>query len=134
MEEARMNRGSKAAKFLVGFGCLTLLASALLHSLAYTQVWPVVRASNLPQNLQSVFRVAFLSMAWHWLVLAVIAWIAAVREGTLQKRLVLICGFAVLIEAILTVPFVGLFIGNELLGIASLLILCGGFLLSRPST
>ena len=110
-----------------------LLASAGLHSFAYTKLSPTVSASNLAQNLQSVFRVAFLSMAWNWLVLAIIAWIATLREARLRKPLVLICGFAVLIQAIFTVPFVGFFIGDEMIGVASLLILCGGFLLTRPS-
>jgi hypothetical protein len=128
-----MNRRSKTAKLLVGVGCVLLLASAGLHLFAYTQVSPAVSASNLPQNLQSVWRVAFLSMAWTWLVLAVIAWIALVHETTVRKPVVLICGFAVLIQAVFTVPFVGFFIGNEMIGVASLLILSGGFLLAPPS-
>ena len=32
-------------------------------------------------DLQSVFRVAFLSMAWNHLVLAIIAWIATIGEA-----------------------------------------------------
>ena len=128
-----MNSRSKTARFLVGFGCVVLLASAGLHSFAYAKLSPTVGASNLAQNLQSVFRVAFLSMAWNHLVLAIIAWIATIGEARLGKPLVLICGFAVLIQAIFTVPFVGFFIGNEMIGVASLLILCGGFSLTRPS-
>ncbi len=126
-----MDSRSKTANLLVRLGCVVLLASSVLHIVAYSRVSPVVSASNLAPNLQTVYSVAFLSMAWNWLVLAVIAWIATLRETRLAKPLVLICGSAVLIEAIFTVPFVGFFVGNEMIGAGSLLILCGGFLLTR---
>jgi uncharacterized membrane protein len=127
-----MSDRSKAARFLTGLGCLVLLASAILHSLAYLKTSRAVGASNLPPVLQSVFAVAFLSMAWNQVVLAIIAWLAALRKTALRKPIVLICGFAVLIQAISTVPFVGFFIGNEMIGAASVLILCGG-LASEPA-
>lgn len=132
-----MNGRNKAARWLAGLGCFVLLASAVLHCVAYVKVAsPAVAASNLPAAFQSVFRVSFLSMAWSWFVLAIITWIAASRETKLQKPLVLICGFAVLLQAIFTVPFLGFFVGNELIGAASLLIITGGFAFepSRPLT
>ncbi|HTU35603.1 MAG TPA: hypothetical protein VMF66_17495 [Candidatus Acidoferrum sp.] len=123
-----MNGKNKVARWLVGLGCLVLLASSILHCLAYVKFSrPAVAASNLPATLQSVFSVAFLSMAWSWLVLAIIVWLAAFHETQLRRPFVLICGFAVLLQAIFTLPFVGLFIGNELIGAASLLIIAGGF-------
>lgn len=129
-----MGDRSKAARILIGLGCAVLVASAILHCLAYMRNYPAVYASNLPPALQSVFTVAFLSMAWNWLVLAIIAWLAAFRETKLRKPLILICGFAVLIQAIFTLPFVGLFIGNEMIGGASILILCGGFAFAPAQT
>lgn len=123
-----MNVRTKAARWLTGLGCLVLLASAVLHCVAYVKIAsPAVAASNLPRPFQSVFTVAFLSMAWSWFVLAIIAWLAAFRETTLRKPIVLVCGFAVLIQAIFTVPFTGFFIGNEMIGAASLLMIAGGF-------
>jgi hypothetical protein len=122
-----MSDRSKVARFLTGLGCLLLVASAIIHSLVYMKTSRAVGASNLPAVLQSVFGVAFLSMAWNWVVLAIIAWLAVLRETALRRPLVLICGLAVLIQAIFTVPFVGFFIGNEMIGAASVLILCGGF-------
>lgn len=129
-----MGDRSKAPRFLIGLGCVVLLASAILHCLAYVKTYPALRASNLPPTLQSAFTVAFLSMAWSWIVLAIIAWVAAFRETKLRKLLVLICGFAVLIQAIGTLPFLGLFIGNEIIGAASILILCGGFAFAPART
>lgn len=106
-----------------------LFASAVMHCLAYQKFSaPAVHASNLPVELQSVFELAFLSMAWSWIVLALIVLVVTFREARLGKDIVLICGFAVLIQAAVTVPMVGLFIGNEMIGVASLLIIVGGFL------
>lgn len=123
-----MDGRNKAARWLTRVGCLVLLASAVLHCLAYVKVAsPAVAASNLPRPFQSVFTISFLSMAWSWFVLAIIAWLAALYETPLRKPIVLICGFAVLIQAIFTVPFTGFFIGNEMIGAASLLMIAGGF-------
>jgi hypothetical protein len=47
----------------------------------------------------------------------------------LGKPIALICGFAVLIQAVFTVRMVGFFIGDEMIGAASLLIIIGCFLL-----
>ena len=87
-----------------------------------------MHASNLPITLQSVFEVAFLSMAWSWIVLALIALFVTFGEARLGKPIALICGFAVLIQAVFTVPIMGIFIGNEMIGAASLLMIIGGFL------
>lgn len=123
-----MNGRTNAARWLTGLGCFVLLASALLHCIAYVKVSsPAVAASNLPPTFRSVFTVAFLSMAWSWFVLAILAWLAAFRETELRRPIVLICGFAVLLQAIFTVPFIGFFIGNEMIGAASLLMIAGGF-------
>jgi hypothetical protein len=115
------------SRTLVTLGCIALLVAAAMHCLAYQKfAAPAVHASNLPIALQSVFEVAFLSMAWSWMVLALIVLVVTYREARLGKTITLICGFAVLIQAVFTVPMVGFFIGNEMIGAASLLIIIGG--------
>ena len=114
---------------LVTLGCVVLLVAAAVHFLAYLKFSaPAVHASNLPIALQSVFEIAFLSMAWSWIVLALIVLVVTFGEARLGKPIALICGFAVLIQAACTVPMVGIFIGNEMIGAASLLIIIGCFL------
>jgi hypothetical protein len=117
------------SRTLITLGCILLFVSAAMHCLAYlTFSGPAVHASNLPIALQSVFEIAFLSMAWSWIVLALIVLVVTFKEARLGKPVALICGFAVLIQAVFTVPMVGFFIGNEMIGAASLLIIIGGFL------
>ena len=121
-----------ASRSLVTLGCVVLLAAAALHCLVYIKFSaPAVRGSNLPIALQSVFGVAFLSMAWSWIVLAVIVLVVTFGEGRLGKPIALICGFAVLLQAACTVLMMGLFLGNEMIGGASLLIIIGCFLFPR---
>jgi hypothetical protein len=109
-----------------------LLVTAAVHCLAYLNFsGPAVHASNLPIFLQSVFEIAFLSMSWSWIVLALIVLVVTFGEARLGKPIALICGFAVLIQAAFTVLVIGLFIGNELIGAASVLIIIGGFLFPR---
>ena len=117
------------SRTLVTLGCVVLLVAAALHCLAYLKFSaPAVHASNLPIALQSVFEIAFLSMAWSWIVLALIVLVVTFGEARLGKPIALICGFAVLIQAVFIVPMVGFFIGNEMIGAASLLIIIGCFL------
>ena len=128
-----ITRRSKS-RTLVTVGCIVLLVSAAMHCLAYlTFSGPAVHASNLTIALQSVFEIAFLSMAWSWIVLALIVLVVTFKEARLGKPVALICGFAVLIQAVFTVPMVGLFIGNEMIGAASLLIIIGGFLFPQSA-
>jgi hypothetical protein len=120
------------SRTLVTLGCIVLLVAAAIHCLAYQRFSaPAVHASDLAIALQSVFEIAFLSMAWSWIVLALVVLVVTFGEARLGKPIALICGFAVLIQAAFTVPMVGFFIGNELIGAASLLIVIGSFLFQR---
>ena len=117
------------SRTLVTLGCVVLLVAAALHCLAYlTSSAPAVHASNLPIAMQSVFEIAFLSMAWSWIVLALIVLVVTFGEARWSTPIALICGFAVLIQALFTVPMMGFFFGNEMIGAASLLIIIGCFL------
>lgn len=116
----------RVARLLITLGSIILLASAALHSLAsYSKAFPALGASNLSPGLQAAFRVIFLSVGWHWLVIAVVVLTAAARR---IKLLVLWCGLAVLVETIAGVAMMGLFIGNEMIGAAAILVVCGGML------
>jgi hypothetical protein len=120
------------SRVLTAFGCVLLFAAAAVHCLAYTKFSvPTVHASNLPIAMQSVFAIAFLSMAWSWFVLALIVLVVTFGEARLARPIALICAFAVLIQAVCTVPLVGFFIGNEMIGAASILIIIGCFLVPR---
>lgn len=130
-----MNGRQKAARFLVAFGCIVLFVSAALHSFAsHVKAFPALAASNLEPGLQAAFRVIFLSVGWHWVVIATVALMAAFTETKLRKALVLLCGLAVLLEAAVGASMMGLFIGNEMIGTAAILIVAGGLLFESPQS
>ena len=124
-----MITGRTVSRTLMTLGSVVLLVAAAMHCVAYAKfAAPALHGSNLPAAMQSVFEIGFLSMAWSWFVLALIVLIVTYGEARLGKTIALVCGFAVLIQALWTVSLVGFFIGNEMIGAASLLIIIGGFL------
>jgi hypothetical protein len=127
--EISMSGRNKAARAFVILGSVVLFASAAFHFYGgYTQIFPLYATSNLSPRLKEAFRVVFLSLGWHWVVTAVVALLAGVTGTRLRKVLVLTCGLAVLIEAGIGAGMMGFFIGNELIGTAALLLVCGGTL------
>ena len=124
-----MSTRRTVSRTLLTLGCVLVLVAAVLHCFVYGKfTGPAVHASNLTTAMQSVFEVAFLSMSWSWIVLALIVLVVTFGETRLGKPIALVCGFAVLIQALFTVPLLGFFFGNEMIGAASLLIISGCFL------
>jgi hypothetical protein len=122
-----MNGHNRVARTLIVLGSIVLFVSAALHSFAaHAMAFPALTASNLNPGMQAAFRVIFLAAGWHWLVIAIAVLIGSARQ---IKSLVLLCGLAVLVEAIGGAVMMGLFIGNEMIGTAAILITCGGVLL-----
>ena len=76
-------------------------------------------------------RAVFLLVAWDWIVIAIVALLAAFTKTKLRKILVLFCGVAVLAETALTLAFIGVFVGNEMIGSAALLLIVGGLLIQN---
>jgi hypothetical protein len=127
-----MNGRNKAARVFVTVGSMVLVASAALHCFAgYSNAFPALAVSNLDPGLQAGFRVVFLSLGWHWLVTAIVALLAGFTETRLRKTLVLLCGLAVLLEAGVGASMMGFFVGNEMIGAAALLLVCGGLLFEK---
>jgi hypothetical protein len=114
-------------------GSVVLIASAALHCFpGYSKLAsPALAASNLDPGLKAAFGVVFLSLGWQWLVTAIVALLAGIAETRLRKTLVLFCGLAVLLEAGVGASMMGVFIGNEMIGAAALLLVCGGLLFEK---
>lgn len=129
-----MNVRNKVARILVALGAIVLLASTVVHSAYYTRLSPALTTSNLSTPLQAGLRAVFLLVGWDWIVIAVVALLAAFTETKLRKVLVLFCGVAVLFETGLTLAIMGVFLGNEMIGSAALLIICGGLLFQTAAS
>ena len=124
---ASMNASNRSAKILILLGCIDLLIAAALHFLgAYPGLSAALAASNLVAPLQPAMRVVFLLVGWQWIVTVVITLLAAFTPTRLSRPVIFICAIGLLVETALTLKFVGVFIGNELIGSAALLLLFGG--------
>jgi len=122
-----MGVSNRSAKILVLLGCIDLLVAAAVHFLgAYPGLSAALTASNLIGPLQSAVRVVFLLVGWQWIVTAAVALVAVFTPTRLSKPVILICSIGLLVETALTLQFVGVFIGNEMIGSAALLLLFGG--------
>ena len=127
-----MNGRNKAGRILVVLGGIVLFASAAVHSVAYYKTLsPTLSASNLSAPMDAALRAVFVMVGWDWIVIAAVALLAAFTETKLRKILVLFCGVAVLVQTGLTLAFIGVFLGNEMIGSAALLIICGGLLFQK---
>jgi hypothetical protein len=128
-----MNSRNRAAQILVALGCLVLLVSTVAHCAgAYPHLSRELAASNLPVPLQNALRAIFFLTGWDWIVIAVVALLAAFTRTKLRRALVLFCALALWVETGLTLAFIGVFPGNELIGSAAVLILCAGLLFQNP--
>ncbi len=130
-----MSGRNKASRVFVVLGSLDLFVSAALHCFAgYRKLSPLLAASNLSPGLQAALRVVFLSLGWHWAVTACVALLAGLSSTGVRKILILLCGLTVLLEAGVGAGMMGFFIGNELIGSAALLLVCGGLIMDQSGS
>jgi hypothetical protein len=128
-----MNGRNKAARILISLGALVLIAAALLHLSDYLKDMRAVSASNLSAPMQSEVRALFLLVGWDWFVVAIIVLISAFTVKELRKRIVMFCGFSLLVTLAVTLGFMGWFGGCAVVLSSALMILCGGLLFQNTA-
>ena len=121
-----MNGRNTVARILVALGAIGWFAIAVLHLRYYPE--DTARLSVVSAPLQAEFRTIFLMVGWDWIVVAIVALLAAFTETTLRKVLVLFCGVAGLVQAALALALMGVFLGTELMWPAAILLIVGGLL------
>jgi hypothetical protein len=128
-----MNGRNNAGRILVSLAAMVLIAAALLHLSDYEKDMRAVSASNLSAPLQNEVRSLFLLVGWDWLVVAIIMLISAFTVKELRKRIVLFCGFALLVTLAVMLAFMGWFWGCGVVLSSALMILCGGLLFQNTA-
>ena len=121
-----MNGRNTVARILVALGAIGWFAIAVLHLRGYPK--DTAKLSALSAPMQGEFRTIFLMVGWDWIVVAVVALLAAFTETTLRKVLVLFCGVAGLVQAVLALALMGVFLGTELMFPAASFLIVGGLL------
>jgi hypothetical protein len=131
MDEGRseVSKLQRTAQILIGLGCLVLLVGSTLHLIAaYPRVSAALATSNLDLGLRNALRSVFFMMGLTWIVVAVVTLIAAFARSHASKPIILVCGFALLLQIPIWVGLMGWFVGNEMFLLGAGLIVCGGLL------
>jgi hypothetical protein len=117
------------AKILILAGCAELVVAAGIHWFAaYPRLSSALATSNLSGYLQAALRAVFVLVAWQWIAMAVIALLATFGRTKAFRALIAFCSIALFVETAITLKFIGVFLGNELLGSAAALLLLGSWL------
>jgi len=116
---ARMNM----AKVLLLLASVTLITTSALHALGYAPISKVLAESNLPGPWAGGVRGLWVEFSMHLIVIATLLVVAAARPLSGARVVVLVCGLALAVDAVVLGVFVGLFVGGVMLGVASLLTL-----------
>ena len=121
-----MNRRNTVAQILVALGAGGWFATAVFHLKDYPK--DTAKVGALSASMQAEFQTIFLMVGWDWIVVAVVALLAAFSATTLRKVLVLFCGVAGLVQAALALALMGVFLGTWLMFPASFFLIVGGLL------
>lgn len=119
-----MSGRNSLARGLVAVGAVGWIGIAVLYLKDYPQ--DMARAVALSAPLLAAFRTIFVMVGFDWIVIAVVALLAAFTETALRKVLVLVCGVAGFVQAGLALVFMGVFLGTELMFPAAILLIAGG--------
>jgi hypothetical protein len=128
-----MNSRNYLARVLVALGAMVLIAVALLHLSDYPKDLSAVSASNLGAPLQGAVRALYFLVGCDWIVIAIIMLISAFAVTKLGKVIVLLCGFALLVNMAVMLAFMGCFVGTDRVLPSALMILCGGLLFQNTA-
>jgi len=104
-----------------------LIATAAFHATGYSSIASQIESSSAPNFLKKAVPTLWLFFAWHLLVVAVGS-IAAARLGRAAGPVLVGCAVVVVGDFFWVFSIAGLFAGDVLLLIASLLLFVGGWL------
>lgn len=118
----------KVVRWLLVLACVVLLASAALHSIGASFVFPALDRSDLRPELRQALKAMWLLFSVELLSLGVLAGWLARRPITM---LIWICLFATALSTAVGLFYAGVFIGTELLILASVLLLAAALMQMR---
>lgn len=108
---------------LVVLGSAILLLLAVLHALSYGTDSGEIAKSNIPSNLAGGFRGLYLAFSAQLVILSILLVLLAWKPG--EKTLLLVASLIPLAEFLVIVPFMGWFLGTQLLAAGTACLLVG---------
>jgi hypothetical protein len=117
----------KLGRGLVVLGSAILFLLSALHARDYGKDGGEIAKSNLPSNLAAGFRGLYLAFSAQLVILSILFVLLAWKPG--GKTLLLLASMIPLAEFLVIAPFMGWFLGTELLAAGTVCLLIGTLLL-----
>lgn len=115
-------RFERYTRLMLAGAAAILVASAVLHGLAFSRIDSLVGHAEMPEIWRDALRVVWIIYSAHLLLIAAMLAYAAGRSHAVPGALLMICGLIPAIDALLMLIYVGDFIGTLLLGLAAVLV------------
>ena len=128
-----MQNRKRIAQALAALGSLVLFVAAALHGiLGYRAVFAALHGIDASPRIISALKVVWLMVSWHWIAVGLLALMAAFARTWPRGAILLICAVVAIVDAAGAYSAIGLFIGDELLGVAALAFLASAALFPPP--
>ena len=121
----------RVGRVFIFFGALLLVFTACLHLFAYPRVVGALAGSGINPLVAEMFKALWVLFSTHLIILSAVLILCSLKVSRVTGAAVISCGLIPVVDATLTMWFIGLFVGNKLLAASGLLILTGGVLLFR---
>jgi hypothetical protein len=111
-----MQTRRRVAQAIASLGSLILIAGAGLHSVLGSRViFGALQGTTMPQDIIRGLKAVWLVVGWHWIVMGVVALVAAFVRTAPHRAILLLCGIIALADAAGIYAALGIFIGNEMI-------------------
>jgi hypothetical protein len=125
---------NNAALILAAAAAILLIAVALMHLSDHSKDLGAVGASNLRPSLKGAVRALYFLAGCNWIAIAIILLVSAFTRTNLRSEIVLFFGFALLVNMVLMLVFMGWFIGTGMVLASALMVLCAGVLFQNAGS
>lgn len=124
-----MNKRKRGAQSLAILGTVALLVSAAFHgTLGYQGVVAALAGKAIDPQIVSALKAIRQIVGWRWIATAILAFAASFGRTAPWRVILVVCGIAVIGDAVGAFAAIGLFAGDELLTTAGVAILAAAAL------
>jgi len=123
---------STQARVLVAVAALVLIATAVYHATAYTEVTSAVAVPGISRFVRRALPGLWFFLSWHLLELAAAASWAALRGVPSARPLVIFCGAVMAADTAFIFSLAGVFPGTLMLAAAAVCLVVGALRWPAP--
>lgn len=128
-----MTNRKRSAQALAILGAVAMLVSAAFHgTLGYQGIVAALAGKGVDPTVVAALKAIWLIVSWHWLAIATLVLASSFGRMAPWRVVLLVCGIAVIGDALGAFAAIGIFVGDELLAVAGVSILAAAALFQPP--